>query len=73
MQFYIQALRFTASGISDYATKSGDLSISKGKRKRKGYIFQHLLSDQMFFKGMFKKWIQQNHDRLQRGRNATRA
>ena len=58
----------TASGISDYATKSGDRSISKGKKKKKGgYIyptFSHRALTSMFFKGMFKKWIQQNHDGL---------
>ena len=57
----------TASGIADYATKAGDRSISKGGKKKKGYklpTFSHRALTKMFFKGMFKRWIQQNHDGL---------
>jgi len=58
----------TASGIPDYATKATQSkTIAKRGKKNKGYIlptFSHRALASMYHNGMFKKWIQQNHDGL---------
>jgi len=64
MSVYTGAGISTASGISDYATKSSRWSKRKGSGLKSKPTLSHFVLTALHRKKLLKTWIQQNHDGL---------